>query len=166
MDALSKRLDQAPVLGEDTDVIYLHSCDLNTQFDFTVPSLQFLRLNVVLRPIHFLSVLWWRGVSKLKLICYQLTGKLWIDLTAWDFYSLYRLSRKFKRKFSFLFVGKWNLFIMKLFFEEFNLLFFTAEHLACFEMQPRQRRFGAFSWGTFLLRGQGNLVFKRKFMYL
>ena len=53
MDALSKRLDQAPVFGEHTDVIYLHSCDLNTQFDFTVPSLQFLRLNVVLRPIYF-----------------------------------------------------------------------------------------------------------------
>ena len=34
-------------------MIYLHSCDLNTQFDFTVPSLQFLRLNVVLRPSHF-----------------------------------------------------------------------------------------------------------------
>ena len=50
---MSKRFDQASVFGEDTDVIYLHSCDLNTQFDFTVPSLQFLRLNVVLRPIHF-----------------------------------------------------------------------------------------------------------------
>ena len=50
---MSKRFDQASVFGEDTDVIYLHSCDLNTQFDFTVPSAQFLRLNVVLRPIHF-----------------------------------------------------------------------------------------------------------------
>ena len=30
MDALSKQLHQAPVFGEDTDVIYLHSCDLNT----------------------------------------------------------------------------------------------------------------------------------------
>ena len=50
---MSKRFDQASVFGEDTDVIYLHSCDLNTQFDFTVPSMQFLRLNVVLRPIHF-----------------------------------------------------------------------------------------------------------------
>ena len=52
MDALSKRLDQASS-GEDTDVIYMHSCDLNTRFDSTVSSLQFLRLNVVLRPIHF-----------------------------------------------------------------------------------------------------------------
>ena len=69
MDALSKRLDQSPVFGEDTDVIYLHSYDLKTQFDFTVPSLQFLRLNVVLRSFHFCQFLWWRGVSiKLKLI--------------------------------------------------------------------------------------------------
>ena len=65
MDALSKRLDQAPVFGEDTDLIYLHSCDLNTQFDFTVP-LQFLRLNVVLLPVHFCQFFWW-SVSKLKL---------------------------------------------------------------------------------------------------
>ena len=96
----------------------------------------------------------------------SLVERRWIDSTTWDFYSLYRLLRKFKRKFSFLFVGKWKLFVMKLFVEEFNLLFFTADHLACFEMQPRQRRFGAFSWGTFLLYGQGNFVFKRQFMYL
>ena len=30
----------------------------------------------------FLSVLLWRGVSKLRLICYQLTGEFWIDSTA------------------------------------------------------------------------------------
>ena len=47
MDALSKQLDQSPVFGKDTDVIYLQSCDLITHFDLTVPSLQFLRLNVV-----------------------------------------------------------------------------------------------------------------------
>ena len=113
----------------------------------------------------FFSVLWWRGVSKLKLICYQLWGEFWKDSTAWDFYAMYRLLRKFKIKLSFIFVGKWKLLIMKLFFEEFNLLFFTAERLACYEMQLRQRRFGAF-WGIFLLYGQGNFVFKRKFMYL
>ena len=65
----------------------------------------------------FLSVLWWRGASKLKLICYQLTGEFWIDSTAWDFYSLHRLLRKFKRNLGFLFLGKWKLFIMKLFFD-------------------------------------------------
>ena len=118
---------------------------------------------------HFIFVSFFGGealVLSLSLYHYQITGEFWIDSTAWDFYSLYRLLRKFKRKSSFRFVGKWKLFIVKLFFEEFNLLFFTAEHLAWFEMQPRQRRFGAFIWGTFLLCGQGNLVFKRRFMYL
>ena len=161
MDALSKQLDQSPVFGKDTDVIYLQSCDLNTHFDLTVPSLQFYGW----MWSSFFSVLWWRGVSKLKLICYQLWGEFWKDSTAWDFFSMYRLLRKFKIKLSFIFVGKWKLLIMKLFFEEFNLLFFTAERLACYEMQLRQRRFGAF-WGIFLLYGQGNFVFKRKFMYL
>ena len=33
---------------------------------------------------------------------------------------------------------------MELFFKEFYFIFFTAERLACFEMQPRQRRFGEF----------------------
>ena len=33
MDVLSKRLDQAPVFEEDRDVTYMHSCDLNTQFE-------------------------------------------------------------------------------------------------------------------------------------
>ena len=41
-------------------------------------------------------------------------------------------------------MGKGKLFIMELFFEEFYFIFFTAERLACFEMQPRQRRFGEF----------------------
>ena len=54
MDVLSAQLHQALVLGEDTDVIHLHSCDLNTQFDFTAPSLQFGRLNVVFG--HFICV--------------------------------------------------------------------------------------------------------------
>ena len=57
MDALSKQLYQAPVFGEDTDVIYLHSCDLNTKFDFTVPSLQFLRLIVDFGQFIFVSSL-------------------------------------------------------------------------------------------------------------
>ena len=57
MDALGKQLHQAPVIGQDTDVIYLHSCDLNTKFDFTVPSLQFLWLNVVFGQFVFVSSL-------------------------------------------------------------------------------------------------------------
>ena len=57
MDALSKQLHQALVFGEDTEVIHLHSCDLNTQFDFTVPSLQFVRLNVISGHFIFVSSL-------------------------------------------------------------------------------------------------------------
>ena len=57
MDALSKQLHQALAFGEDTGVIHLHSFDLNTQFDFTVPSLQFVRLNVVFGHFLFVSSL-------------------------------------------------------------------------------------------------------------
>ena len=134
VDALSKQLHQALVFGEDTDVIYLHFCDLNTQFDFTVPSLQFLRLNVVFG--HFIfggEVI--EKVQKKAQFTFSLVErcrKIFIHC---------RLLRKFKRKLSFLFVGKGKLFITKLFFEEFNLIFFTVERLACFEMQPRRRRF-------------------------
>ena len=49
--------------------------------------------------------------------------------------------RKCKRMLSFLFVEKRKLFIKKSSFEEFNLVFFTAEPMVCFEMQPRQRSF-------------------------
>ena len=55
--SLSKQLHQAPFFGQDTDVIYLHSCDLNTKFDFTVPSLQFLWLTVVFGQFVFVSSL-------------------------------------------------------------------------------------------------------------
>ena len=60
------------------------------------------------------------------------------------FLFIVQVIEKLKRKLSFLFVAKGKPFIMKLFFEELNLIFFTAEHLACFEMQLRQRRFGEF----------------------
>ena len=72
----------------------------------------------------FLSVLWWRGVYS---ICWQLKGEFCINSTAWDFYSLYRLSKKPKRKLRFLFVGKGKRFIMELFIDEFNPIFFTVE---------------------------------------
>ena len=49
--------------------------------------------------------------------------------------------RKFKRTLGFLFVDEGKLFIKKSSFEEFNLVFFTAERMVCFEMQPRQRSF-------------------------
>ena len=50
--------------------------------------------------------------------------------------------RKFKRMFSFLFVDKRKLFAMKLSFEEFNLVFYTADRSAWLVLnQPRQRGF-------------------------
>ena len=48
--------------------------------------------------------------------------------------------RKFKRMLSFLFVDKRKLFAMKLSFEEFNLVFYTADRSAWLVLnQPRQR---------------------------
>ena len=47
----------------------------------------------------FLSVRWWRGVS--KLIWYRLTGEFWINSTAWDFCSVYRLLKKLRKKKAF-----------------------------------------------------------------
>ena len=50
--------------------------------------------------------------------------------------------RKFKRMLSFLFVDKRKLFAMKLSFEEFNLVFYTADRSAWLVLnQPRQRGF-------------------------
>ena len=42
---------------------------------------------------------------------------------------------------SFLSVEEGKLFIKKTSFKEFNLVFFRAEHMVWFEMQPRQRSF-------------------------
>ena len=41
---------------------------------------------------------------------------------------------------SFLFVEDGKLFIKKSSFEDFNLVFFTAKRIVCFEMQPGQQR--------------------------
>ena len=56
----------------------------------------------------FFSVLWLRGVSKLKLICYQLRGEFWKDSTAWDFYSMYRLLSWVQKKAQFSFCRQLN----------------------------------------------------------
>ena len=56
MDALSEQVCQAGIFT-DTDLIYLHCCDLSVQFDFTVPSLPFLRLNVVYGHFSFVNSL-------------------------------------------------------------------------------------------------------------
>ena len=63
-----------------------------------------------------------------------------------------------QKKAQFSFCGQRKAFHYILFFEEFNLIFFTAERLACSEMENLEVHF--------LLYGQGNYVFKRKFMYL
>ena len=50
--------------------------------------------------------------------------------------------RKFKRMLSFLFVDKRKLFAMKLSFEEFNLVLYTADWSAWLVLnQPRQLNF-------------------------
>ena len=48
--------------------------------------------------------------------------------------------RRFKRMLSFFFVDKRKLFAMILPFEEFNLVFYGSEGLACFE-PTRERGF-------------------------
>ena len=74
--------------------------------------------------------------------------------------------RKFKRMISFLFVEKGKLFIKKPSFEEFNLVFFTAEPMVCFEMQPTSPRSFLLNFQVhFALYGQDNYVFEREFMY-
>ena len=111
MDALSKRLDQAHVFGEHTDVIYLHSCDLNTQFDFTVPSLQFLRLNVVLQSFHFCQFLWWRGVSiKLKLISLSDNRRILDRLDGVRFLFIVQVTEKVQKKVQFSFCRQMKAF--------------------------------------------------------
>ena len=64
------------------------------------------------------------------------------------------------------FVEKGKLFIKKPSFEEFNLVFFMAEPMVCFEMQPTsQRRFLLNFQVHFALYGQDNYVFESEFMY-
>lgn len=55
MDVLSKQHHQTPVFAKDTEVIYLPCCDMNAQFDVTVPSSPFLRWNVVFGHVSFVS---------------------------------------------------------------------------------------------------------------
>ena len=55
---------------------------------------------------------------------------------------------------SFLFVEEGELFLKKSSFEEFNLVFFTAEHMVCFEMQPRAAKFLLNFQVLFALYGQ------------
>ena len=60
------------------------------------------------------------------------------------FLFIVQVIEKVQKKAQFSFCGQRNAFIMKLFFKEFNLVFFKVEHLTCFEMQPRQLRYEEF----------------------
>ena len=82
MDALSKRHDQSPVFGEDTDVIYFALLRFENSVRLYSTFFAVFTAECGLAANSFLSVLLWRGVSKLKLIRYQLTGEFWIDSTA------------------------------------------------------------------------------------
>ena len=62
--------------------------------------------------------------------------------------------------FSFLFVEKGELFLKKSSFEEFNLAFFTAKQMVCFEMQPRPAKFLLNFQVLFALYGQENTNLK------
>ena len=74
---------------------------------------------------------------------------------------------KFKRVLSFLFVDIRKLFVTKLSFEEFHLVFFTAERLACFgPSEPRHQSFSQKFQIHSVLYNQGKYFFKTKFLYL
>ena len=66
-------------------------------------------------------------------ICYPLTGEFWIKLK----YSVYRLLKKLKKSSAFFLWAKES-FSLKIVLQGIH---FTVEHVACSEMQPRQRRF-------------------------
>ena len=75
--------------------------------------------------------------------------------------------RKFKRMLSFLFVDKRKLFAMKLSFEEFNLVFYTADRSAWLVLnQPRQRGFWRHLRYIPYSMIEGKYVLKTEFLYL
>ena len=76
---------------------------------------------------------------------------LWQKIVIMRFLFSVQVIEKAQKKAQFSFCGQRKAFRYRLFFEEFNLIFFTAERLACSEMQPRQRRFGEFGGTLFTL---------------
>ena len=56
--------------------------------------------------------------------------------------------RKFKRMLSFLFVDKRKLFALKLSFEEFNLVFYTADRSAWLVLNQQGSEVSEDTWGT------------------
>ena len=75
--------------------------------------------------------------------------------------------RKFKRILSFLFVDKRKLFAVKLPFEEFNLVFYTADRSAWLVFnQPRQRSFRRHLRYIPYSMIKEKYVVKKEFLYL
>ena len=75
--------------------------------------------------------------------------------------------RKFKRMLSFLFVDKRKLFAMTLSFEEFNLVFYTADRSAWLVLnQPRQRGFWRHLRYIPYSMIKEKCVFEKEFLYL
>ena len=74
--------------------------------------------------------------------------------------------RKFKRMLSFLFLDKRKLFAMKLSFEEFNIVFYTADRSAWLVLnQPRQQGFWRHLRYILFSMIKEKYVFKREFLY-
>ena len=75
--------------------------------------------------------------------------------------------RKFKTMLSFLFANKRTLFAITLSFEEFNLVFYTADRSAWLVLnQPRQRGFWRHLRYIPYSMIKEKYVFKREFLYL
>ena len=73
--------------------------------------------------------------------------------------------RKFKRLLRLIFVDKREVFAMKMSLKEFNLVFFPADRLVCFEPTEAARFLKKLEVHS-VLYGQGKYVFKREFLYL
>ena len=84
----------------------------------------------------------------------------------WKYINKSRIWKgKVQKNARFLFVDKWKLFVMKLSFEKFNLVFFTAESLACFEPIKAARFLKKLEVHS-VLCGQEKFVFKRQFSWM
>ena len=118
------------MLGEDTDVTYLHSRNLNTKFDFTVPSLQLLRLNVVFGLLIFVSSLVERRLK------YMLTAKRRIlyKLDGVRCLFIVQVIEKAQKKAQFSFCGQRKAVHYEIVFRGIQPYFLHGgERLACFE---------------------------------
>ena len=111
-------------------MIYLHSCGLNTKFDLTVPSLQFLRLNVVFGLLIFVSSLVERRLQ------YMLTAKRRIlyKLDGVRFLFIVQVIEKAQKKVQFSFCWQRKAFHYEIVYRRIQPYFLHGgERLACFE---------------------------------